>query len=90
MLYRLEAMFLQAADFPIDAIRRQIAEGIDIIVHLGRLKGGGRAVLEIAEILGFINGEIILSTLFARSQEHGLARKSELEHTSKLETGGFA
>ena len=95
MLYRLEAMFLQAADFPIDAIRRQIAEGIDIIVHLGRLKGGGRAVFEIAEIVDFLNGEIVLSTLYAREQgqsghDHGLVKKEELRHTGKLEIGGFA
>jgi pilus assembly protein CpaF len=32
MLSRLEAMFLQAADFPVDAIRSQIAEAIDIII----------------------------------------------------------
>ena len=50
MLRRLESMFLQAADFPIEAIRAQIAEGIDVMIHLGRLKGGERKVLEVAEI----------------------------------------
>ena len=89
MLYRLEAMFLQAADFPIDAIRRQIAEGIDIMVHLGRLPGGDRAVFEIAEVEDFHDGEIILNTLYVRSPDEGLAKKGELKHREKLFIGGL-
>ena len=89
MLYRLEAMFLQSADFPIDAIRRQIAEAIDVMVHLGRLPGGGRAVFEIAEVADYRGGEIVLSTLFARDPERGLVQKGELLHREKLLLGGF-
>ena len=88
MIYRLEAMFLQAADFPIDAIRRQIAEAIDIIVHLGRLPGGDRAVQEIAEIADYKNGEIVLARLFAREPKNGLVKKSGLTHQEKLRAGG--
>jgi pilus assembly protein CpaF len=72
MLYRLEAMFLQAADFPIEAIRRQITEGIDIMVHLGRLPDARRAVLEIAEIAGMSDGEIVLNRLFSFDGDRGL------------------
>ncbi|MDR2157573.1 MAG: Flp pilus assembly complex ATPase component TadA [Clostridiales Family XIII bacterium] len=72
MLYRLEAMFLQAADFPIDAIRRQITEGIDIMVHLGRLPNARRMVLEIAEIAGMKDGEVTLNKLFVFKQGQGL------------------
>jgi len=89
MIYRLEAMFLQAADFPIDAIRRQITEGIDIMVHLGRLPGGGRAVFEITEIEDFVDGEIVLNTLYVRDPEHGLIKKGELKHREKLFIGEF-
>ena len=64
MLSRLEAMFLQAADFPIDAIRSQIAEAIDIIVHLGRLPDKSRKVLEISEIEGYRDGKIYINPLF--------------------------
>ena len=64
MLSRLEAMFLQAADYPIEAIRAQIAEAIDIIVHLGRLPDRSRRVLEIAEIKGYTGGKIEISPLF--------------------------
>lgn len=64
MLSRLEAMFLQAADYPIEAIRAQIAEAIDIIVHLGRLPDRSRKVLEIAEIMEYTGGKIEINTLF--------------------------
>lgn len=64
MLSRIEAMFLQAADFPIDAIRSQIAEAIDIIVHLGRLPDKSRKVLEISEIEGYHDGKICINPLY--------------------------
>jgi pilus assembly protein CpaF len=72
MLRRLESMFLQSANFPIDAIRTQIAEAIDIIIHLGRLHGRGRHVLEIAEVIGVVNGEICFNSLFKYSVACGL------------------
>ena len=64
MLRRLEAMYLQAVNFPLEAIRAQIVEGIDIIVHLGRLCDGSRKVLEIAEIQGIDDGKIVINSLF--------------------------
>lgn len=64
MISRLEAMFLQAADFPMDAVRSQIAEGIDIMVHLGRLPDKQRVVLEISEVEGYKNGRVLLNSLF--------------------------
>lgn len=39
MLRRLEAMYLMSAQIPMDAIRAQIVEGIDVMIHLGRLAG---------------------------------------------------
>jgi pilus assembly protein CpaF len=89
MLYRLEAMFLQAADFPVAAIRRQITEGIDVMVHLGRLPGGARTVLEIAEIAGMRDGEIELNPLFVYDVAEGLARtRNGLLDRAKLEVKG--
>lgn len=91
MLRRLESMFLQAADFPIDAIRAQIAEGIDVIVHLGRLSDGSRKVLEIAEIKGIFQGEITINPLFKYKPARGLfATGNKLIHTEKLELRGIA
>lgn len=70
MLARLETMVLMgSAELPLNAIRSQIASGIDIIVHLGRLRDKSRKVLEIVEILGYENGEIKLSTLYEFVEE---------------------
>ncbi len=64
MLSRLETMVLMGMDMPLSAVRRQIASGIDIIVHLGRLRDRSRKVQKIVEILGVEGGEIQLQTLF--------------------------
>lgn len=90
MLRRLESMFLQAADYPIEAIRSQIAEGIDIIIHLGRLSDGSRKVLEIAEISGVSNGEITTNLLFKYRPYKGLlSTGNSLINTEKLELRGM-
>ncbi len=64
MLSRLETMVLMGIDLPLPAIQRQIASGIDIIVHLGRLRDKSRKVLEVTEVLGYWEGEIRLQTLY--------------------------
>lgn len=96
MLMRLETMILMAMDLPMEAIRRQIASGIDILVHLGRLRDRSRKVLQISEITGIQNGAIQLQTLyrFVETEErggviHGFWKKEgELEHVAKLQTEG--
>lgn len=90
MLYRLEAMFLQAADYPIEAIRRQICEGIDIMIHLGRLPNSKRTVLEISEVLGLVDGEVRLNTLFEYKPDKGLVRTgNDLVDKTKLRIKGM-
>jgi pilus assembly protein CpaF len=90
MLYRLEAMFLQAADYPIAAIRRQITEGIDIMVHLGRTPDGRRVVLEISELAGMEGGEIALNKLFGYTPNRGLYRtENPLLDKTKLKMKGI-
>jgi pilus assembly protein CpaF len=64
MLTRLETMVLTGADFPIEAIRQQIASAIDILVHLSRLPDKSRKVVEICEVTGFENGEYKLNPLY--------------------------
>lgn len=58
MVRRLETMVLQATEIPLVAVRQQIASGIDLFVHLGRLRDKSRKLLEIAEVDGMENGEI--------------------------------
>ena len=97
MLLRMETMLLMGMDVPLAAIRRQIASGIDLMVHLGRMRDKTRKVLEIAEILGFSEGEIRTRTLYAfeensrstRERVCGeLIKKGELTHVEKLEEAG--
>ena len=64
MLSRIETMVLMGMEIPISAIRRQMAAGIDIIIHLGRLRDKSRKLLKIVEVLGCEDEEIKLQTLF--------------------------
>ena len=64
MVHRLETMVMMGMDIPLEAIRSQIAEGVDVIVHLGRLKGGARRVLEVCEVLPYSGGEVTLNPLY--------------------------
>ncbi len=65
MLSRLETMVLQgAAGLPLEAIRQQIASAVDIIIHLSRLRDKSRKTMEICEVVGYENGQIILNTLY--------------------------
>ena len=90
MLRRLESMFLQAADFPIDAIRSQIAEGIDIIIHLSRLTDKERKVLEISEIKGVEKDRIIMNSIYKYIPGKGLERTgNRLINREKLKLKGY-
>lgn len=87
ILSRLEMMVLMGMDLPLAAIRQQIASGIDIIVHLGRLRDKSRRVLEIAELDGIQEGELKLHTLYELEQGAcgwSLEEKGRLHHTDKL------
>ena len=83
MLSRLETMTLMGIELPLEAVRRQIASGVDILIHLGRMKDRSRKLLEISEVVGYQDGEVRLHPLFVR-EEAGLIRKEPLLHTEKL------
>lgn len=61
---RLETMVLMGMELPLQAIRRQIASGIDLIVYLGRLRDKSRRLLEITEVVGMEGDQVILNPLF--------------------------
>lgn len=97
MLVRLETMVLMGMEMPLDAIRRQIASAVDIIIHLGRLRDHSRKVLEITEVIGYVDGEIMLSPLYTfvedGTHQKGavqgeLIRKNPLKHQEKLRSAG--
>lgn len=64
MISRLETMVLYGLDIPIQAIRGQIASALDIIVHLSRMKDKSRKVIEISEITGMDNGNIVMEPVY--------------------------
>ena len=70
MLRRLEAMYLMAATVDMDAVRAQIAEGIDIMVHIEKIEGK-RRITEITELIGYKNGQFILNSLMNMSESTG-------------------
>ena len=98
MLARLETMILMGMELPISAIRGQLASGIDIIVHLGRLRDKSRKVLQITEILDYEEGEIRTSVLYefvekGETQDGKicgtLERRNPLVHGEKLRAAGL-
>lgn len=101
MLSRIETMALMDFDMPLSAIRRQIASGIDLIVHLGRLRDKTRKVLQILEILGYDpqSGEIRTQVLYEFVEEGvdacgkvcgRLVARTGLRRREKLERAGLA
>lgn len=85
MLGRLETMFLSVSNFPMEAVRSQIAEAIDIFVHLTRTGEGKRRVTEITEVAGYENGRIQLNPMYRYIKGKGLsATGNTLLHTDKL------
>ena len=97
MLSRMETMVLMGQELPLGAIRSQIASGINIIIQLGRLRDKSRRVLEIAELDGIVDGEIVLNTLYQFeeiSEKDGrvigeLVQKGKLKSRTKLEAAGM-
>lgn len=85
MLSRLETMVLTGVDFPISAIRKQISSAIDIIVQIGRLRDKTRKVLEINEVLGIENGEIVLNPLYQLVEEEGSTDKKVIASLKRTE-----
>ena len=97
MLSRLETMVLMGMELPLPAIQRQIASALDLIVHLGRLRDKSRKVLEVTEVLGYLEGEICLQTLY-RFEEEGMKngriegswnKYHELSRRDKLLAAGY-
>lgn len=100
MLSRLETMVLMGMELPLSAVRRQIASGIDIIVHLGRLRDKSRKVLQIIEILGYdtASGEIQTSVLYEYKEDGedacgnitgDLQKVQSLQKKQKLHRAGY-
>lgn len=98
MVSRLETMVLSAADLPVAVVRQQIGSAIDIFVHLSRLRDRSRRVVEICEVIGLRDGEVLLNPLYVFQEtgeregkvEGGLVPSGNpLQHSDKLKLAGI-
>ncbi len=97
MISRLETMVLMGMELPVLAVRGQIASGIDLLIHLGRMRDKSRKVLEITELDGIEDGEIKLNVLFKFVESGEMGGKvcgrwekvGELLHREKWKSAGF-
>ncbi len=98
MLSRLETMILMGMDLPLSAIRGQLASGIDVIVHLGRLRDKSRKVLQVVEILDYKDDVIGTNVLYEFEEEGedeqgriigSLKKRNPMEHKEKLHAAGL-
>ena len=96
---RLETMVLMGMDLPLNAIRKQIVSGFDLMIHLGRLRDASRRVLEIAEPLSVAGEEVQIQRLFRffetgvdkRGRVSGeLKKMGELKYEEKLKAAGIS
>ena len=89
---RLETMVLMGMDIPLAAVKKQITQAVDIIIHLGRLRDRSRRVLSVSEVKGMEKNDIVLNKLYeftetGESEGHvlGYLRKvNNLLHIDKL------
>jgi pilus assembly protein CpaF len=78
-LSRLELMVAMSGfDLPISVVRQYIVSGMALVVHLARLKGGVRRVMQVSEIVGIRDNGFHLEDIFGFEQtsvdEMGMAR----------------
>lgn len=95
---RLETMVLMGMEMPLSAIRKQIVSGFDFMVHLGRLRDGSRHVLEVAEPVEFLEGEVKMQTIY-RFEQNGtgknekvggcLKKIGEIQNVEKIKRAGW-
>lgn len=95
MLSRLETMVLTGAQIPLEAIRQQIASAVDLIIQLSRLRDKSRRTVEITEVLGFENGEIILNPLYqfvetGEDENHKIIGSLQRTENAMVNTQKFA
>jgi pilus assembly protein CpaF len=78
-LVRIENLVLMAGvEFPIRAIREQIAQAIDLIIHQARLRDGSRKVIAINEVTGIDVDSIQQQEIFRFSIDPEEASVGEL------------
>lgn len=96
-LLRLETMIMLSTEIPLAALRRQIVSGVDILVHLGRLRDKSRRLLEVREVIGMKGNEITTELLYEFCEDHvengiikgTIAKKGIIRNRDKLYRAGI-
>ena len=70
-------------ELPLRAIREQIASAVDLIVHTARLKDGSRKIVNITEVYGIEDDEILTQDIFAFEQTGVRRRKGRGARSSR-------
>ena len=99
MISRLETMVLCGAVLPLEAIRQQIASAIDIMVHLSRLRDKTRKVMEITEVVGYKDGQVLMNPIYVFEEDQSSdadkvagslrATGNKLQNAQKLKMSGY-
>lgn len=90
MLRRLEAMYISGADIPLDAVRMQIVEAVDVMVHMARLSDGSRRVVAVKELTSYENGQYRLHSLYEMDKDLRLSYTGcHLKNDMKLRLRGI-
>lgn len=90
MLNRLETMYLMDSQIPMYSVKNQIANAIDIFVHLRRDSNGKRGVVEVAELNGYDGENYLLNYLYVKDDNGNLVRTANaLSDRERLVRNGF-
>ncbi|TDQ57635.1 pilus assembly protein CpaF [Mesocricetibacter intestinalis] len=97
---RLESMVMMSnASLPLEAIRRNIASAVNIIVQASRLNDGSRKITNITELMGMENGQVVLQDIFTyqpsqyrdmegriigKFMSHGLLNRSAVSRNAQI------
>ena len=72
-LSRIETMVLMSGlDLPLQAIREQVASGVDLVVHVDRLSDGTRRVVAVSDVTGMEGSTVQLNELFTYDYAAGI------------------
>jgi pilus assembly protein CpaF len=72
VLSRIETMVLMAGiELPVRAIREQVANAIDVLVHQSRFRDGSRRITQVAEVVGMEGETITTQDIFVFDHDAG-------------------
>ena len=90
MLNRLETMYITDSQVSVASVRNQIANAVDIFVHLRRDADGKRRVCEVAEMIGFDGNDYIISYMYRTDDKGSLVNTgSGLKDRERLLRAGY-